>query len=341
MDVRLEDLPEPKPGPGEVKLRVHANGICGSDLHEYFHGPYATSVTPHPLTGVSLPVIFGHEFGGTVVDVGPGVDDLDSGTLVAVEPIQSCGTCARCRQGRRNLCRRAAFHGYHRGGGGLAEYTVVPRYMVHVAPPGVTADHTALAEPLAVALRSARRTRAMGGELVVVHGAGPIGIGALLSLRAMGVRTVVADPAPLRRRVATELGADLVLDPTADDVVGAVRELTGGLGAAGAIDAAGVASALKTAVACTRPDGTVVAVALHHDAALPLAANDLLFSEVHLTGSLAYSDEFPTVLREMAAGAYPLEKWVTAIALDRLVPDGFQPLARQEALKILVRLGCD
>ena len=282
-------------------------------------------------------MVLGHEFSGTVVDVGPGVEDLPVGTLVAVEPVESCGTCARCRHGRRNLCRQAAFHGLHRDGGGLSEHTVVPRSMAHRVPAGVSADAAALAEPLAVALRAARRTRAVAGELVVVHGAGPIGIGALLALRAAGVRVVVVDPSPLRRGSAAQLGAELVLDP-ADDVRAAVHGLTDGSGAAASVDAAGVATALRSAVATTRPDGTVVVVGLHHETTLPLSAAHLVHNEVLLTGSLAYTDEFPDVLRLMAEGAFPLDGWVSSIAFERLVPDGFEALARQEAVKVLVRV---
>ncbi len=337
-DVRLEDLPEPEPGPGEVKLQVHANGICGSDLHEFFQGPEVTSLTPHPLTGVSLPVVLGHEFSGTVVSVGAGVEDVAQGSLVAVEPFESCGACGRCRGGRRNLCRLVAFHGYHRDGGGLAEYTVVPRAMVHAVPPGVTPDQAALAEPLAVALRSVTRTRARGGDLVVVQGAGPVGLGALLALRARQVRVVMVDPAPARRRAAAALGAQAVLDPASEDVAAAIADLTGGLGADAAIDAAGVPAALRSAVACTRPDGIVVVVALHHGSVLPVSGGQLVFSEVHLTGSLTYLDEFPEVLRDMAAGVYPLEGWVTTMSVEMLMRDGFAQLRQQQAIKVLVSM---
>jgi (R,R)-butanediol dehydrogenase/meso-butanediol dehydrogenase/diacetyl reductase len=230
-----------------------------------------------------------------------------------------------------------AFHGLHRDGGGLSEFTVVPRSMAHRVPDGVDPDSAALAEPMAVALRAARRTRAVAGELVVVHGAGPIGIGALLSLRAADVRVAVVDPSPLRRACAVRLGAEVVLDP-ADDVREAVHALTDGYGADGAVEAAGVPSALRSAVRTTRPDGTVVVVALHHERTLPLSAAHLVHNEVLLTGSLAYADEFPAVLQLMAAGAFPLDGWVRSIGFDRLVPDGFEALARQEAIKVLVRV---
>lgn len=335
-DLRLEQLPEPVPGPGEVALTVHLNGLCGTDVHEYYEGPQFTSHTPHPLTGQTLPVVLGHEFCGTVADLGDGVTDLEVGALVAVEPIETCGACARCRHGQRHLCRTIAFHGYNRAGGGLSERTVVPRSMLHVAPPGLSREHAALAEPMAVALRAARRVGARPGDLVAVHGAGPIGIGVLLALRAADVRVLVSDPSPTRRAVASGLGAEHVLDPLADDVVVAARDLTDGWGAAGAVDAAGAAVALKAAVAGTRPDGTVVVVAHHHHGPLPLTSNSLIFNEVRITGSAVYSDELPAVLQSMAAGDYPLDGWVTTVPLDRVVPDGLEPLRRQEALKVLV-----
>src|SRR5215510_14188915 len=133
-DVRLEEVDEPVAGPGDVILRVAYNGICGSDVHEYFDGPIAASREPHPLTGCAMPCILGHELAGEVVEVGPGVDDVSIGALVAVEPIETCGTCAYCRNGHRHLCRKTAFHGYHRAGGGLSDYTAVRRDMVHPMP---------------------------------------------------------------------------------------------------------------------------------------------------------------------------------------------------------------
>lgn len=335
-DVRLEELPDPTPGPGDVLLRVHANGVCGSDLHEYYHGPFFTSPRPHPLTGQTLPVVLGHEFGGTVVDVGSDVDDIEPSCLVAVEPIETCGVCASCRNGHRHLCRSIAFHGYHRDGGGLAELTCVPRSMVHPVPAGVGRLQAALVEPLAVACRAAHRTRAGEGDIVVVHGAGPIGIGALLTFRREGVRVIMSDPAEMRRRVAASLGAILVVDPTTDDVVAAARDLTDGLGAAGAVDAAGVGPAFKAAVAGTRPDGTVVVVAHHHDGPVPLRSNNLIFTEVNVTGSNIYRDEFDLVLDAIATGGYPLDEWVTTVPFDRLVTGAFEPLAHQEALKVVV-----
>lgn len=337
-DVRLEDVEEPRPGPGEIKLDVLFNGLCGSDVHEYFDGPIYTTSSPHPLTGCSRPAILGHELSGRITELGPGVDDLAVGDRVAVEPLQTCGSCPRCLAGHRHLCRRVALHGYHRAGGGLADRTVVTRDMAHPLPETVSARHGALVEPMAVAHRAARRVGARAGELVVVHGAGPIGLGVLLALRALGAACAVSDPAGVRREAARSLGAEHVLDPSTDDVVAAVRELTSGTGAAGAVDAAGVDPALTAALRSTRPDGTVVIVA-HHEERLDLRSWSLISTEVRLTGSLLYeSEDYRAVIRAMAQGHYPLEGWVDTIALDRVVEDGLEPLRRQEANKVLVTL---
>ena len=230
-DLRLEDVPEPEAGPGDVKLRVHYNGICGSDLHEYYAGPMTTRTEPHPLTGVKNPVIFGHELCGSVVALGDGVEDLEIGDRVAVEPVETCGHCLDCRSGHYNHCRLLAFHGYNRAGGGLAEYTVVRRSMAHRLPSALSPAQGALIEPMAIAWSTVRRCRVEAGQTVALHGAGPIGIGVFLVLRARGVRVIVSDPSPLRREVMRALGAPVVLDPGEADVVTAIRDLTGGHGA--------------------------------------------------------------------------------------------------------------
>ena len=100
-DLRLESVPEPEPAAGDVKLRVIYNGICGSDLHEYYDGPVTTRTTPHPLTGVKNPVILGHELSGEVVSCGAGVEELSPGDLVTVEPLETCGRCYSCTILRR------------------------------------------------------------------------------------------------------------------------------------------------------------------------------------------------------------------------------------------------
>jgi (R,R)-butanediol dehydrogenase/meso-butanediol dehydrogenase/diacetyl reductase len=336
-DLRLEAVPEPQPGPGDVKLRVLYNGICGSDLHEYYDGPITTRTTPHPLTGVANPVILGHELCGEVVELGSGVEDLELGDLIAVDPLESCGQCIWCRSGEYPHCPLVALHGYNRRGGGLAEYTVVRRSMAHRLHPSLTALQGALIEPLSVAWNTANRCRLTAGQTVAIHGAGPIGIGVFLTLRRRGVDAIIFDPSPSRRAVLERLGARTVMDPGACDAVTVVRDLTGGRGADASVDAAGGAAAFRAMLLGTRVNGTAVVVAIHHNPVV-IPPFDLLMPEVYLTGVAMSANAFPSVIEEAARGAYPPDGWVETIPFDTVVDRGLERLRRQEGLKILVEV---
>jgi len=336
-DLRLESIPDPEPGPGDVKLRVLYNGICGSDLHEYYDGPITTRLTPHPLTGVKNPVVLGHELCGEVVACGAAVADLAPGDLVAVEPSETCGACLWCASGQYNHCPELAIHGYNRNGG-LAEYTVVRRSMAHRLPRGVTPLQGALIEPLAIAWHTANRCRVEAGQTVAIHGAGPIGIGVCLTLQKRGIEVIAVDPSPQRRMVLARLGVRVTIDPTACDPIAAIRDLTGGRGAHASVDAAGVPASFHAMLHGTRVDGRAVVVAIHH---VPVVVPpfDLLMPEVNLTGVALSAHAFPSVIAAMAAGSYPLDGWVETIPFADVVERGFERLRRQEGLKILVDVG--
>jgi len=337
-DLRLENVPEPEPGPGDVKLRVRYNGICGSDLHEYYDGPITTRTTPHPLTGVRNPIIMGHELCGEVVALGAGVEDLAVGDLVAVEPLETCGKCLYCGLGQYNHCPLVAFHGYNRAGGGLAQFTVVKRRMAHRLPPEVSAMQGALIEPLGIAWHTANRCLVEAGQTVAIHGAGPIGIGVFLTLKRRGVQAIIVDPSPARRAALAGLGAKVLLDPSSGDVVEAIRDLTGGRGAHASVDAAGVPQSFHAMLHGTRVDGTAVVVAIHHQPVV-IPPFDLLMPEVRLTGVAMSVSAFPSVIDEMARGSYPTDGWVETIPFDGILESGFERLRRQEGMKILVDVG--
>ena len=337
-DLRLEDIPEPGTGPGEVKLKVFYNGICGSDLHEYYHGPLTTRTTPHPLTGVKNPIVFGHELSGEVVEIGDGIEDLGIGDKVAVEPVETCGNCLYCSSGQYNHCGLLAFHGYNRSSGGLAQFSVVKRSMAHKLPKSMTGMQGALIEPMAISYRTAQRCEAEAGQTVVVHGGGPIGVGVFYTLRRWGVNVIMVDPSPRRREALTQLGVKTVLDPHDGDIVAAIKDLTGGRGAPVSVDAAGVPAAFQTALSSTAVDGQLVVVAIHTKP-LQIQPMELLMSEVKISGIALSCNTFPSVIDEMAAGTYPLEGWVETIPFERLMSDGFERLHRQEGMKILVDVG--
>ncbi|MGA4539208.1 alcohol dehydrogenase catalytic domain-containing protein [Uniformispora flossi] len=333
-DLRIEDVPEPSPGPGEVLVRPRFAGLCGSDLHFWEGG----------LRGVVQdPLILGHEFSAEVVEVGPGVDDpaIRPGALASVEPMWTCGQCAPCRRGTYNFCRNMVWHGLSPKGGGMSALTVVRGSMVHVLPESLTAVQGALVEPISVAHHAVSKAQVPAGGSALVLGAGPIGIAVFLDLRARGVeRIVVSEPSPDRRAAIAHLatltggGADLVLDPAAVDVPAAVRELTGGEGVDASIDAAGVEPAFHAAIAATRPGGRAVTVAVYMKPVTfhPMAA---FLGGVDIVASCAYCNDFPAVIDGLVNGSYPLDGWVRPIPLEG-VAAGFAALERGTELKLLV-----
>src|ERR1700709_928848 len=131
--LEVADVPEPEPSAGTVKVKVGFNGICGTDLHEYYAGPIFIPTEPHPLTGQQMPLTMGHEFSGVITGVGDGVTDYAEGDRVAIMPLYRCGHCPACNAGNYNICAQIGFHGLM-SDGGMAEYTVVPTDMLHRLP---------------------------------------------------------------------------------------------------------------------------------------------------------------------------------------------------------------
>jgi (R,R)-butanediol dehydrogenase / meso-butanediol dehydrogenase / diacetyl reductase len=325
-DVRLEEVGEPHPGPGEVQVRVLANGLCGTDLHQYYFGP---------VSDAPLPIIVGHEFAGVIEEVGEGVSRSRLGELVAVEPIWRCRTCRPCLDGAYNLCETGPWHGLTGKGGGLAELTVVRDDMAWPVPEGVSPMDAVVVEPMAVSLHAVERAKLRPQERALVLGAGPIGIGVYLGLRAEGVEhIVVAEPAAERRAAVAALGCRHVIDPTvasADEL----REAFGDPGTATvAVDAAGTQSSFDLAVGTVGPAGRVVLVAAFVE---PVTFNPLavLQREVELSMAFAYPGTFAKVLTHMADGRYPTAPWVEHMAFDDLV-EAYGRLHRREAVKLLV-----
>jgi (R,R)-butanediol dehydrogenase / meso-butanediol dehydrogenase / diacetyl reductase len=337
-DVRLDDVREPAVTAGEVVVAVAACGMCGSDLHEYLHGPVYIPRQAHPLTGVVPPVTLGHEFSGRIVAVGAGVKTLQVGQRVAVNPCLVCGECAWCRTGRPNHCARLASLGLSRDGG-FAPLVMAPAYGCHPVPETVSDEQAAIVEPLSVAVHACRRARLGGGERVAVVGAGPIGLLVLQVARALGARWIAAiEPRAERRALAGELGADAVLDPGAADPGRALADLTGGERADVVFECVGNPAAFATALKVAGKGGRVVLVGLLPEP-VPLNALQVLAHEKEIIGSSAYVDEFPVAIDLLARRAVRVDRLVTArVPLERAVADGLQSLLRPEAghIKILV-----
>ncbi|MBX7434819.1 2,3-butanediol dehydrogenase [Mycobacterium sp. Y57] len=333
--LEIDDVAEPQPAPGTVKLQVGYNGICGTDLHEYYAGPIFVPTEPHPLTHQQLPLTMGHEFSGTITAVGAGVTGWSEGDRVAVEPIYKCGTCGPCRAGNYNVCQQIGFHGLM-SDGGMAEYTVVPTSMLHRLPDNVGLELGALVEPMSVAYHAATLGDVGPGDTAMVFGAGPIGIGLWFALRGKGLQDVfVVEPSPTRRAAIEALGA-ATLDPTAVDVPGFIADHTKGDGADAVFDAAGVTPAVSTALACVGSRRPMVSVAIY-EKPLETPLLNLVMNESRIQGSLCYTGaDFEAVIALMAEGAYDTTGWVTRIPIEDVVDEGFEALHAGKKMKVLV-----
>jgi len=338
LDIRLDDVAEPATGPGEVLLEVIACGICGSDLHEYLEGPVYIPKGPHPLTGVSPPVTLGHEFCGVVRQVGADVATVREGDRVTVNPCLPCGECAWCRRGQPNLCARLGTLGLSRDGA-FAPLVTALASGCHRLPAGVSDQAGAAVEPLAVAVHAARRARLAGSERVALVGAGPIGLLLLQVLKAQGTPWLaVIEPREERRRLASLLGADVVIDPQAQDPVRMLAELTDNLRAEVAFECVGSPAAFATAFRLAGKGGRVVVVGLV-PAQVRVNLLALLAHEKEIVGSSAYTDEFPAAIALLVEGRVRIEPLVTAtVPLEAALPRGLEALRRREEahVKIMV-----
>lgn len=335
-DIRIEDVAEPTTGPGQVKIRVSRNGICGTDLHEYYDGPIFISPSdPHPLTGKSMPVVMGHEFSGVVTEVGAGVGDVSEGDHVTVEPLYRCGKCRPCRDGRYNVCDVIGFHGLMEDGG-MAEFTVVPRDQVHVLPESVPLELGALVEPMSVAYHAAVLSEVGDQGSALVYGAGPIGIGLWFALRGLGLTEIdVVEPSPVRRAAIEALGAR-TLDPTAQDVASLVADRTNGAGVDAAFDAAGVAPAISSALDCLGERRPLISVAIY-DRPLETPLINLVLRERRIQGTICYtSADYRAVIDLMSNGHYDTTGWVDTIPMTGLLEQGFEELRAGRRMKLLV-----
>lgn len=291
-DVRIEAAPLPEPRPGEVLLRVLRSGICGTDATEWKAGPKMFPVDKaHPVTGHHGPMIPGHEFIGEVV--GGETSTFEVGAVVASGAGVSCGHCDRCEEGRTNLCAQYWTLGLSTDGG-LAEYVAAPVSTLVRVPEGLGLDLAALAQPLAVGLHAARRSRVRDGDRVVIIGAGAIGTFTLAGLAALvdAEITVVDLPGPKLDR-ALRLGARAAVEA---DRIGDIPS-----GADVVIEASGAPGQLDRAVALVRDGGTILQVGLP-SARQEVDIHRLVVREIDIATTLAHvcGDDLAPALQILA-----------------------------------------
>ncbi|EXJ84798.1 hypothetical protein A1O3_05470 [Capronia epimyces CBS 606.96] len=343
-DVRLDDVPEPECKPGWIKLKNGFTGICGTDLHEYATGPSWVPTTPHSLTGATLPCTLGHEFSGTIVEVGEGVSGFRVGQKATIEPCIADATCAECKEGFPAMCGNLGVVGFSGwdGGGGMAEYICLPPKNVHVVPDSMSLEVAALTEPLTVPWRAIKASGFKAGQSVLVIGAGPIGLMTILCLQAFGATNIlVSDPSEGRLELARKLGAHHVFDPRKDDVERGCKDLCDGRGPHVVFECAGVQNSLNTAIAAVRKGGTILGLALWETKAV-FDPNHIVLRQIKYMGILPYvPGDFQEVIRAIAEGRIRQpERLISAkIPVEDVVSKGFEALLhnKSDTIKVLVQ----
>jgi (R,R)-butanediol dehydrogenase/meso-butanediol dehydrogenase/diacetyl reductase len=338
-DIRVEDVPDPKVGEDEVKVRVKTCGICGSDLHEYRSGPFIIPSRPHPLTNRSGgPVILGHEFSSEVIEVGKKVSRFKVGDRVVVNPLIYCGECHYCMRGEYIMCTKLGTFGFA-ADGAFAEYAVFPERSLLKLPDSVTDEMGAFVEPLAVAVHAVNRSRMKVGDSIAVVGAGPIGLLVMQACLASGAGHVfVVEPMKARREMALKTGATAVFDPSETDAGKEIGKFTDGLRADVAFDCVGNQASFDTAVRVTGRRGKICVVGLSLKP-IEVPFIRLWGHEKELTFSSGYENEFPAAIAFLADKRVEIDPLISArIPLDNLVEKGIKPLMEEadKNIKILV-----
>jgi (R,R)-butanediol dehydrogenase / meso-butanediol dehydrogenase / diacetyl reductase len=330
--LEVEDLPAPEAGPEDVVVKVHACGICGSDLHTYLHGSF-----------VEPGQVMGHEFAGEIVQAGDAVEGLSVGDRVTASPLVPCMQCARCREGRYNLCAHAWTTGIAFGRpGAFAELVKIPRPVsgenVFRLGDDVSDDAGTLVEPLAVAVHAVRLAEPVAGATALVLGLGTIGQQTVQALRARGAARVLAtDISKLRLDAGASLGAE-----SFDGSEGLASGLAAVLGDGEEIDVvfecSGVPELANAAIEHVRAGGTIVVLALYDD---PMTFNPtmLVQKEIRLQGSIAYTAaDFRDAVELLNAGTVQATPLITHREPLEKVGEAFEvQLQKDRSIKVLVR----
>ena len=324
-DLRVEQVAHPEPGPGEALIRIHACGVCPSDLRSYLG----------VRQGRAVPWTPGHEWAGVVEAIGQTEDGtIRVGDRVVADWRSVCGVCYQCRRGVFNYCERLQ----RRVPGGFAEYGIAPLPQLRVLPDHVSFEEASLCEPLACIINAHSYTEIpIGGDVVIV-GAGPIGLLHLQVARSRGGRMIVSDPIPARLEKARELGAHDVIDASATDAVTAVKELTEGRGADTVIVAVGGSEPIRQGFEMAGINGWVnIFAGTHPPAEMPIDPNLIHYRQLRATGSHDYTPHhFTTALRLIQFGIVRVRPLIShRFVLDQ-VRQAFDATAERRGLKTMV-----
>ena len=329
-DLRVEEIAAPgAPAPNEVKIQINKVGICGSDVHYWEHGRIGSFV-------VEAPMVLGHECAGTVVEVGENVTHLQKGDRVCIEPgVPRLSTPAShyyMKKGEYNLCPDIFFFATPPDHGSFCDFVNHPADFCFKLPDNVSLEEGAMIEPLSTGIYAARVAPVTMGDVVVITGAGPIGLMNLLAVKAAGAsQVIISDTVQARLDVATEVGADDVVQGSAEELQHIARELTDGRGADVCIECAGHPSALNACIGAARAGATVVLIGMPPGDTATVNINDMIIREIKLRPIFRYNNTFPTGVNLLASGKVNLKPLISKRFALNEVPQAFEYVVENRA----------
>ena len=315
-DVRIENVPEPSAlRPLDVRLKVTRASLCGTDAHEFVHGPAAVPLhSRHPASGHVGPTIIGHEFVGEIEEVGAGVELLVPGQRVVPGAGMWCGECRWCQAGRPNLCDRYFTFGLN-ANGGMTERVDIPSLMCKPVPDDCSDDAAAMAQPLAVALHAVKRARPASGDVVVLIGVGGIGFFVLAGLVARGAHIVVLDVDRDRLAGARAFGAAHAFDARDPDLLGRLDDALGGAPVDTVVEASGAAESPALAQRLVTRGGLLLMIGFQEmPREVDLADLTIREVEIRTTNGHICDEDLPEAIEMLATND------LSAGAVDRIVP---------------------
>ncbi|MEN2281620.1 zinc-binding alcohol dehydrogenase family protein [Algoriphagus sp. SE2] len=297
----VQEVEKPKVGKGEVLVRVGMVGFCGGDLNS-FRGLF-------PLQ--EYPNILGHEVGGTIEEIGPDVpDSIKVGTNVTIYPYQNCGTCKACRKGRPNACKTNKTMGVRRPGA-MTRYISVP-YQDTFPSEKLSLRELALAEPLTVGFHAAERGRISAEDIVAVLGCGIVGMGAIASAVERGAKVIAIDLDDNKLAIAKKIGVAHTINPSKENLHKNLQKYSNNDGPDVIIEAVGSPATYRAAVEEVAFTGRVVCIGY---AKKEVDFNTSLFvqKEIEILGSRNCLGDFPTVIKYLEAGKFPVDDVISKV----------------------------
>lgn len=316
------DLPIPQIGDGEVLMQVRASAICGTDLHIYGWNEWAARRMKR------LPIVFGHETAGDIVEVGKNVTGLRVGDRISVETHIPCNRCFQCAHDRRHICENMKLFGVTEPGA-FAEYAPVPAECAVPLRDGISYEMGAMLEAMGAGVHGVEKAE-VRDKTVLVSGCGPIGLMVVGACKAHGAGRIIAcDILPEKLKLAEAMGADVTVNSAERDIIHVVRQETGAAGADAAIDITGNGRAIVAGLRALRKGGRMVSVGLPGGEIPINLTEDIIYREIQYTGvsgrqMFATWDDCMEILRTpgfslepVMGGRYPLDGFEDALAAIR------------------------